>query len=32
MAKLRVGDRAPEFELEGTGSRTYRLADFRAPE
>jgi peroxiredoxin Q/BCP len=29
MAKLRVGDRAPEFELEGTGSRAYRLADYR---
>lgn len=30
MAKLRVGDRAPEFELEGTGGKTYRLADFRS--
>lgn len=29
MAKPRVGDRAPEFELEGTGSRTYRLEDYR---
>ena len=29
MAKLRVGDRAPEFELQGTGSRTYRLDDYR---
>ena len=29
MAKLRVGDRAPEFELQGTGSRTYRLDDCR---
>ena len=29
MAKLNVGDAAPEFELEGTGSRTYRLADYR---
>ncbi len=28
MAKLRVGDRAPEFELDGTGGRKYRLADF----
>ncbi len=24
-----VGDPAPEFELEGTGDRTYRLADYR---
>jgi peroxiredoxin Q/BCP len=30
MAKLRVGDRAPEFELEGTGGKTYRLADFHS--
>jgi peroxiredoxin len=29
MAKLRVGDQAPDFELEGTGSRTYRLSDYR---
>jgi len=32
MAKLRVGDQAPEFELEGTsseGSQSYRLRDFR---
>ena len=29
MAKLRVGDRAPDFELEGTGSHTYRLDDYR---
>jgi thioredoxin-dependent peroxiredoxin len=29
MARLRVGDKAPEFELEGTGSRTYSLADYR---
>lgn len=28
MAKLRVGDEAPPFELEGTGSRTYRLTDY----
>ena len=25
MAKLRVGDGAPDFELQGTGDRTYRL-------
>ncbi len=29
MAKLDVGDIAPEFELPGTGGRTYRLADYR---
>jgi peroxiredoxin Q/BCP len=28
MAKLHIGDQAPEFALEGTGSRTYRLADY----
>lgn len=29
MAKLKVGDPAPEFELPGTGDRTYRLSDYR---
>lgn len=29
MAKLDVGDRAPDFELPGTGERTYRLSDYR---
>jgi thioredoxin-dependent peroxiredoxin len=29
MGKVREGDRAPEFELEGTGGRTYRLSDHR---
>ncbi len=29
MAKLNVGDPAPEFELPGTGDKTYRLADYR---
>ena len=29
MAKLDVGDAAPEFELPGTGGQTYRLADYR---
>jgi peroxiredoxin Q/BCP len=29
MAGLREGDEAPQFELEGTDSRTYRLADYR---
>ncbi len=28
MAKLRVGDEASPFELEGTESRTYRLSDY----
>ena len=26
--KIAVGSRAPSFELPGTGSRTYRLADY----
>ncbi|MCW2987325.1 MAG: peroxiredoxin [Solirubrobacterales bacterium] len=29
MAKLDVGDPAPDFELPGTGERTYRLSDYR---
>jgi peroxiredoxin Q/BCP len=29
MAKLKLGDKAPEFELPGTGGKTYRLADYR---
>ena len=29
MAKVRVGDPAPDFELEGTGSKRYRLGDYR---
>src|SRR5262249_58524987 len=29
MANVDVGDAAPEFELPGTGGRTYRLADYR---
>lgn len=29
MAKVDVGDRAPEFKLPGTGQRTYRLSDRR---
>ena len=29
MAKVKVGDAAPEFELAGTGGRTYRLSDYR---
>jgi peroxiredoxin Q/BCP len=29
MAKVREGEPAPDFELEGTGARTYRLADYR---
>jgi peroxiredoxin Q/BCP len=29
MSKVDVGDQAPEFELPGTGGRTYRLSDHR---
>jgi peroxiredoxin Q/BCP len=29
MSRVEVGDRAPDFELTGTGERTYRLTDFR---
>jgi thioredoxin-dependent peroxiredoxin len=29
MAKLEVGDPAPDFELPGTGAKTYRLSDYR---
>jgi thioredoxin-dependent peroxiredoxin len=29
VAKVEVGDAAPNFELPGTGGATYRLADFR---
>jgi peroxiredoxin Q/BCP len=29
VAKLKVGQDAPRFELEGTGSRTYALEGFR---
>jgi thioredoxin-dependent peroxiredoxin len=29
MAKVDVGDPAPEFELPGTGGKSYRLADYR---
>ncbi len=29
MAKAREGDPAPDFELPGTGGRTYRLSDYR---
>jgi peroxiredoxin Q/BCP len=29
VAKLNVGDAAPEFELPGTGGKTYRLSDYR---
>jgi len=29
MAKVDVGDSAPDFELAGTGGRTYRLSEYR---
>jgi peroxiredoxin Q/BCP len=29
VAKLDAGDAAPDFELPGTGDRTYRLSDYR---
>ena len=29
MAKLDVGDQAPDFSLPGTGGKTYRLSDYR---
>lgn len=28
MARIRVGDLAPPFELPGTGGRTYKLSDY----
>jgi peroxiredoxin Q/BCP len=29
MAKVDVGDAGPDFELPGTGGKTYRLSDYR---
>jgi peroxiredoxin Q/BCP len=28
-AELKVGDKAPEFELAGSDGKTYKLSDFR---
>ena len=29
MARIKVGEPAPDFELRGTGNRTFRLGDYR---
>jgi peroxiredoxin Q/BCP len=29
VARLQVGDTAPDFKLPGTGGKTYRLSDYR---
>jgi peroxiredoxin Q/BCP len=29
VAKLKIGDKAPDFALPGTGDKTYRLGDYR---
>ena len=29
MARIKVGEPAPDFELRGTGDRAYRLGDYR---
>ncbi len=29
MAKVEIGDLAPDFELPGTGGKTYKLSDYR---
>lgn len=28
-AELKVGDKAPEFELKGSDGKTYKLSDFK---
>ena len=29
MAELKVGDMAPDFQLQGSDGKTYKLSDFR---
>jgi peroxiredoxin Q/BCP len=29
MSRIEIGDQAPDFELSGTGGKTYRLADYQ---
>ena len=29
LAELKVGDKAPPFELKGSDGKTYKLADFK---
>ena len=32
QAELKVGDKAPEFELPGSDGKTYKLSDFAGKE